>query len=111
MSSSGTASSIRRMGTLCESKHDVDGRLRINGTAALLGRLETNLLGGLDGGLIEAMAKAAHYANHADSAGRRELDFEQHIAFDPKFARLVRVDRRWLVQHFDRSDLSPRRGR
>src|SRR5580692_10978096 len=83
-------------------KYDVrDGR-KIHRMSFLNGRLEANLLGGVQSGFVQSMSQALGHPNRLYLSRGPEDYFDQHFAFDSQLARFIRVNRIWLGQDHHR---------
>ena len=59
--------------------------------AALPGRAEADVLGSINGMLIEPIAETSYDTDDAKTSGRYEKDLQYDVAFDARQARFFRV--------------------
>src|SRR5262245_61264893 len=92
----------RMTAPLCEMEFDLDGDTGVDGDTLTAGRLEPNLFGGADGGLVKSVPELADDAQDSNLIRCREFDLEYDGALDSKRLGLVGVTRLRLEQNFNR---------
>ena len=80
---------------------NLDGHTGIDGYALAARRLETNLLGGADGGFVKPVSQLSNDAQHSNLIRCGELDLEYYGPLDSECLGLVGVTRLRLEQNLD----------
>lgn len=78
--------------TLCQLKNNVQHDCGIGWLAVSCRRLKTNLFGGLDGIVIEAVTQAVDDAYYVQIARGLQNYFQKNLALNPKTARFLSID-------------------
>ena len=81
---------------------DLDGDAGVDGHALAACRLEANLFGGADCGLVKTVPQRSDDAQHSDFVRRGEFDLEDDGSLDSERLGLVCVTRLRLEQNLDR---------
>ena len=82
-------------------KFNLDRDTGVDGDALAACRLEANLFGGADCGLVEAVSQLSNDAQYSNLIRRGEFDFEHDRALDSQRLGLVGVARLRFEENLD----------